>query len=132
MSITLTVGATSINLNPDLFWVDENDWHPVEQTSTRTITGALTVQTAARIAGRPITLQPEDDRSGATSLATLTQLRNWAAVPGQVLELTLRGVSRSVIFRHHDGAAVEARPWIHYSDVQTGDWYFTTIRFMEI
>ena len=132
MSITLTVGATSINLNPDLFWADENDWHPVEQTSTRTITGALTVQTAARIAGRPITLQPEDDRSGATSLATLTQLRNWAAVPGQVLELTLRGVSRSVIFRHHDGAAVEARPWIHYSDVQTGDWYFTTIRFMEI
>ena len=132
MSITLTVGATSINLNPDLFWTDENDWHPVEQTSTRTITGALTVQTAARIAGRPITLQPEDDRSGATSLATLTQLRNWAAVPGQVLELTLRGVSRSVIFRHHDGAAVEARPWIHYSDVQTGDWYFTTIRFMEI
>ena len=132
MSITLTVGATTINLNPDLFWVDENDWHPVEQTSTRTITGALTIQTAARIAGRPITLQPEDDRSGATDITTLTQLRNWAAVPGQVLELTLRGVSRSVIFRHHDGAAVEARPWIHYRDVQTGDWYFATIRFMEI
>lgn len=132
MSITLTVGATTIALNEDLFWVDENDWHPVEQTSERTITGALVVQAAGRVAGRPITLQPEDDRSGATSLATLTQLRNWAAVPGQVLELTLRGVSRSVIFRHHDGAAVEAKPWIHYSDVQTGDWYFATIRFMEI
>lgn len=132
MSITLTVGATTINLNPDLYWSDENDYHPVEQTAERTITGAMVVSAAARIAGRPITLQPEDDRSGATDLTTLTQLRNWAAVPGQVMELTLRGVSRSVIFRHHDGAAVEARPWIHYSDVQTGDRYFATIRFMEI
>ena len=132
MSITLTVGATTIALNADLFWSDENDWHPVEQTAERTITGAMVVSASARVAGRPITLQPEDDRSGATSYATLTQLRNWAAVPGQVMELTLRGVSRSVIFRHHDGAAVEARPWTHYSDVQTGDWYFATIRFMEI
>jgi len=132
MSITLTVGATTINLNPDLLWNDENDWHPVEQTSQRTVTGALVVSAASRVAGRPITLQPEDDRSGATDLTTLTQLRNWAAVPGQVMELTLRGVSRSVIFRHHDGAAVEARPWVHYSDVQTGDLYFATIRFMEI
>lgn len=132
MSITLTVGATTINLNPDLYWADENNWHPVEQTAQRTITGAMVVSAAARVAGRPITLQPEDDKSGATDVTTLAQLRNWAAVPGQVLELTLRGVSRSVIFRHHDGAAVEASPWIHYSDVQTGDWYFATLRFMEI
>lgn len=132
MSITLQVGATTINLNPDLFWSDENDWHPVEQTAERTITGALIVSASARVAGRPITLQPEDDSSGATSLTTLSQLRNWAAVPGQVMTLTIRGESRSVVFRHQDGAAIEARPWIHYSDVQPGDWYFATIRFMEI
>lgn len=132
MSITLTVGATALPLNEALYWADENDWHPVEQTAERTITGAMVVSASARVAGRPITLRPEDDRSGATDLATLTQLRNWAAVPGQVMELTLRGVSRSVIFRHQDGAAVEARPWTHYTDVQSGDWYFATIRFMEI
>lgn len=132
MSITLSVGSTTAVLNPDLFWSDENDWHPVEQNVERTITGALVIQSSARVAGRPITLQPEDDRSGATTLETLEQLRNWAAVPGQVMTLTLRGQSRSVIFRHHDGAAIEARPWIHYSDTQPGDWYFATIRLMEI
>ena len=132
MSITLAVGATTVTLNPDLFWEDENDWHPVEQTSERTITGALVVQAGARIAGRPITLKPEDDSSAVTSLTDLAQLRNWAAVPGQELTLTLRGVSRSVIFRHHDGAALEARPWIHRSDVQSGDLYLATIRLMEI
>lgn len=132
MAITLAVGGTSINLNPDLFWDDENNWHPVEQSAERTITGALVVQVGSRIAGRPITLTPEDDNSGVTSVAVLEQLRNWAAVPGQVLTLTLRGVSRSVIFRHHDGSAIEARPWIHRSDVQSGDWYLATIRLMEL
>lgn len=132
MTISLAVGATTVTLNPDLYWEDENNWHPVEQTSERTITGAMVVQAAAKIAGRPITLRPEDESSAATSQADLEQLRNWAAVPGQVLTLTLRGVSRSVIFRHHDGAAIEARPWIHRSDVQSGDLYLATVRLMEI
>ncbi|MEY4932353.1 MAG: hypothetical protein RLZZ403_673 [Pseudomonadota bacterium] len=131
MSITLSDGTTAVTLNPDLFWADEHDWHPVEQKEERTITGALVISSALRVGGRPITLQPEDDTSGATSLATLTQLRNWAAVPGQQLTLTLRGVTRTVIFRHQDGG-LNATPWIHYSDVQSGDWYFATIRLMEI
>lgn len=132
MSVTLTVSTTTVTLNPDLFWEDENDWHPVEQSSDRTITGALIVQVAERIAGRPITLKPEDDASGATEHTDLEQLRNWAAVPGQEMTLTIRGESRTVIFRHHDGAAIEARPWVHRSDVQSGDWYLATFRFMEI
>lgn len=132
MTITLVVDATTVTLNPDLLWEDEHNWHPVEQTSERTITGALVIQAGTKTKGRPITLKPEDDSSAATSLADLTQLRNWAAVPGQVLTLTLRGVSRSVIFRHHDGSAIEATPWIHRSDVQSTDWYLATIRLMEI
>ena len=132
MTITLAVGATTVTLNPDLYWADEHNWHPVEQTSERTITGALVVQAGTKTKGRPITLQPEDESSAATSLTDLTQLRNWAAVPGQELTLTLRGVSRTVIFRHHDGSAIEARPWVHWSDVQSTDWYLATIRLMEI
>ena len=132
MTISLSVGLTTVQLNPDLFWEDENNWHPVEQTSERTITGALVVQVAERVAGRPITLRPEDDSSGATELTDLEQLRNWAAVPGQQMTLTIRGESRTVIFRHHDGAAIEARPWVHRSDVQSGDWYLATFRFMEM
>lgn len=132
MTISLSVGLTTVQLNPDLFWEDENNWHPVEQTSERTITGALVVQVAERVAGRPITLRPEDDSSGATELTDLEQLRNWAAVPGQQMTLTIRGESRTVIFRHHDGAAIDARPWVHRSDVQSGDWYLATFRFMEM
>ena len=61
MSLTLADVSTTLALNPDLYWSDENNWHPVDQTADRTITGALIVQAAARVAGRPVTLEPQDD-----------------------------------------------------------------------
>lgn len=131
MSITLTDGTTTLDLNPDLRWTDEDNWHPVQQAVQRTLTGALDIQSAAMIKGRPITLEPENDDSAWTTSSAVVQLRNWAAVPGQVLTLTLRGVSQSVIFRHQDGG-LEARPVVHYRDRHTSDFYLVTVRLMEI
>lgn len=130
-AITLAVGGTSVTLHPDLYWSDENDWHPVEQSAQRTITGALVVSTHQRVGGRPITLQPIDDASAWMPRATVEQLRNWAAVAGQELTLTLHGVARTVIFRHHDGAAVEATPIVHFDEMESTDWYVVTLRLME-
>lgn len=132
MSITLTDGVTPVTLHPDLLWSDEFTWDPVEQNSTRTITGAQVLQTAHRVAGRPITLQPEDDRSGWMTRSVVEQLRNWSAVPGKVLQLTLRGVTRNVVFRHQDGAGIEAKPVVHFSEMDNGDHYLVTVRIMEI
>lgn len=132
MSITLTDGTDTVTLHPDLYWNDEANWHPVEQTVERTITGALIVSVAERIGGRPITLQPEDDSSAWMTREVVEQLRNWASVPGQELTLTLRGTARTVMFRHHDGDAIEATPVVHYNDVVDGDWYRCTIRLMEL
>jgi hypothetical protein len=61
----------------------------------------------------------------------LSTLRSWAAVAGRVMNLTIRGVSRSVVFRHHDGSAIEATPIVHYSDVQSADFYLVTLKFQE-
>lgn len=130
--ITLSDGTTTLTLHPDLLWSDENNWHPVEQTVQRTITGAVIVSVGARIKGRSITLQPEDQSSAWMSRTTIEALRNWAAVPGKQMTLTLRGIAYSVIFRHHDGQAVDATPIIHYNDVEASDWYSITLRFMEV
>ena len=102
------------------------------QSVNRSITGGLIVQPATRVRGRPITLEPEDDSTAWMPRAAVDQLRNWAAVPGKELTLTLRGVTSTVIFRHHDGGAIEANPILHYSDVEPGDWYSVTVRLMEI
>lgn len=129
--ITLSDGTTTLTLDPDLLWSDEDNWHPVQQNVQRTITGALDVQVAAMNKGRPITLEPEDDSSAWMQSATVEQLRNWAAVPGQQLILTLRNETRNVIFRHQDGG-LEARPVVHYRDRTPTDWYLCVVRLMEI
>lgn len=133
MSITLTRTDTSATctLHPDLMWSDENAWAPVEQAVARTITGALDIQVAGRIAGRPITLEPENDSSAWMPRSDVDTLRNWAAVPGLAMTLTVHGVTRDVIFRHQDGG-FEATPVVHWRDVQSGDWYLCTIRLMEV
>jgi hypothetical protein len=131
MSITLAYSTTTLTLPDDYFWQDENAWHPVEQTAQRTITGSVVISAAQRLGGRPITLQPLDDSTAWMPYSMLSTLRSWAAVAGRVMNLTIRGVSRSVVFRHHDGSAIEATPIVHYSDVQSADFYLVTLKFQE-
>ena len=131
MSITLADEDTSITLNPDLFWSDEYAWNPVAQAADRSITGANIIQSAALLSGRPITLECQDVSSGWTSRAQVDALRNWAAVAGKRMTLTLRGVVRTVIFRHQDGG-FEARPVLHYRDMVAQDFYLVTVRLMEV
>lgn len=130
--ITLADGTTTIELHKDLLWNDEFQWNTVEQSEQRTITGALVISASDKIGGRPITLQPEDASSAWMTRATVAALRNWAAVKGKVMTLTLHGTAYSVIFRSQDGVAVEAEPVAHYNDVDDDDWYLVTLRFMEL
>lgn len=133
MSITLSDGTNTVELDHDLFWSDEHNWHPVEQTMQYTLTGAAIVQVAQRQAGRPITLEPEDDSSAWMTRGEVAILRNWAAVAGKEMTLTLRGAARPVLFRHQDGG-LDARPVQHFrdGDQADSDWYRCTIRLMEI
>lgn len=129
--ITLFDGTDTITLHADLLWSDETAWNPVEQTFSRTIYGNGIVQTSPRVGGRPITLESEDGASAPHSREIVDQLRNWAAVPGKEMVLTLGGQTYDVIFRHQDGG-FEAAKWIHYSDVLPEDIYLVIVRLMEI
>lgn len=133
MSLTLTSGGTTVELDPDLFWSDEFAWQAVQQQVGYSLTGSLIVQQGTMQAGRPVTLVPEDDSSAWMSRAVVEQLQAWANTPLLTLTLAgLRGSSRSVSFRQQDGAAVEARPVLHFSDVDPDDNYRVTLRLMEI
>ena len=131
MSITLSDGVETLTLHKDLLWSDETRWNPVEQTAKRTVTGAMVVQAGTRVGARPITLEPEDDKSAPHSRVTVDKLRNWAAVPGKEMVLTLDGVEYEVIFRHQDGG-FEATKWIHYDNVLPADIYLVVIRLMTL
>jgi hypothetical protein len=136
MSITLAAttvgGPVNLTLNPDLRWVDEHDWEPVVQGEKRSVTGAMIIQPRALTAGRPITLQPDEDRSAWMTRAVLLQMRNLAAVPGQVMTLTINGQAYSVVFRRSDGSAIEAEPIAHYNTPDAADWYRVTAKFLTL
>ncbi len=134
-TITLSDGTTTLTLDPDLYWADEFDWFSVEQAVERGLTGALIIQTASRVKGRPITLAPSDDAAAWMPRATLTQLAAWESSPALTLTLNLRGTVFTVAFRRHDGAPFEARPVEFVADPlpgDVGDWYLTTIRLIEV
>lgn len=130
---TLSDGTASVDFSDDLTWTDEYEWHPINQTAQRTITGALIVSSSALVGGRPITLEPDDQGPWHTR-AQVYALRNLAAVPGKTLTLTLRGQNYNVIFRHQDtnSAAVDAKPIIPFNAPIDTDYYKVTIRLMEI
>ena len=128
---TLTVGSTAVTLSDDLQWADEFAWFGVEQNTERSITWALIVQAASLTGGRPITLAPDTDQAGWIQRADLDQLKTWAAVVGQQMSLVYRGASHTVVWRHQD-TAIDATPVVPFSDVQSGDHYHITLRFMEL
>lgn len=137
MAIALTytpaVGApVTVSLPEALNWVDEYTWSPVEQTKTYTTTGALLIETGLKQSGRPITLEGAEDRTWCTR-ALVDQLHAWAATPGIVLALTLRGEARNVTFDHERGA-LQGLPLLFFSDgsIQSTDWYVPTLRFLEL
>lgn len=135
MSITLTVGATVLDLDPDLTWSDQRAWNPVRQTVERGLTGAVILHTGALLKGRPITLQNEENSGWATMTKTVVdQLDTWAAVPGLTGQLEYRGVTYDVVFRHggEGSPAFEATPVTYYRDEQAYDYYLCIIRLMEI
>lgn len=132
MAITLSDGGQPVTLHPDMFWSDEASWHPVEQALQRTVTGALIVSAAARIAGRPITLQSIDENSAWVQRPVVDALRNWAAVPGKVFTLSLHGQTFEVIFRHHEPPAFDATHVKFQREAESSDWFTVALRLMEI
>lgn len=130
MAITLSRGGVTLTLPDALDWSDEWAWTPVEQSSERSVTGALIVDVGVKQGGRAITLEGSEDAAWIRRGDLLT-LQQWAALPGEVLTLHLRGVDRPVIFDHERGA-MEASPIVFFADPLDDDFYRVTLRFIEV
>lgn len=129
---TLTHETTTINLSDDVLWVDEFEWNPVEQSVERTLSGGLIVDSSEVLGGRSITLEPPDDSSAWTKYEDVLKLNLLARTPGLVMQLTFRGITRDVMFRHQDRDPVSAKAVVVYSDPAATDPYLVTIKLMEI
>lgn len=129
--ITLSFETTVLQLPLNLDWTDEFSWSPVQQSTERSITGALIVDAANGASGRQITLEGSIETTWTTR-ATLETLRQWAAVAGRAMTLTLRGTPRTVIFDHERGALDGVEPLVFFADPLPDDRASVTLRFLEI
>lgn len=131
MAITLTDGVSPVTLPDDIFWEDEFSWSAVQQNVQPTLSGAICVEVGTLQAGREITLKSGSNFAWI-SRATLDQLNAWKAIAGKVLTLTIRGVARNVIFRHHQGDPLNAEMVLYHSSPAAGDYYTVGIKLMEV
>ncbi len=131
-TITLAHAGTTLALSDRLDWTDEFDWHPVEQATAYSTTGALLIDVATRQAGRPITLQGTDTQAWMRR-ADMLQLAALAAIPGAQLTLVLRGTARQVVFDHAQGGFSAQPVWrLLDGEIDAELLYRPTLRFLEI
>lgn len=120
-----------IVLPDDLLWVDEFDWSPVTQSMALTLTGALLVESAVQLAGRPITLVGGQDY-GWTTRAVVVALKAKAANPVIEMVLTLNDYRQFNVIFNHAQTAIEARDLQGYNAPDDDDHYTLTLRLLEI
>lgn len=120
----------NISIPSGLVWVDEFDWTDAESVAEYSIAGALLIDAGTRLAGRPITLQGEED-AGWIDRSVLLAVQALAADPGATFP-----------FVHHDGRAftvafapgepITARS-LARPELPPSDWpYVATIRLIEV
>ena len=122
-------------LPDDLLWTDEHAWTPAVASVAYSLTGALVVESATRLAGRPVTLTGAIDMAWVTR-SVLTTLYAWAGVaPTDTagrFELTRRdGRVFTVAFRHAD-TPIEAEPVLGFPAQAESDLYRLTLRLMAL
>ena len=119
-------------LLPDgLVWTDEFATQQVSQTVRRTLDGSVVVFYGELRAGLPITLESEPD-AGWLTRAQIEALALRASSPGGVYTLSLRDQTWTVMFRHQDAPAFEAKPLVSVANPQAGDFYIATLKLMTV
>lgn len=117
------VGLDGVPLPNDLIWVDEFDWNPIKQNQTRSLSGALIIETGIKKGGRQITLQGGKNYG----LATREKVK--------VLQTKLSKSNMSLTL--YDGQAfivnlkqIEAKPLIDYSTPLDSDLYTLQLKMV--
>lgn len=113
----------------DLLWTDEFNWNPVERATEYSLSGALVVDVGERLAGRPITLESQDD-GGWVPRSTLVSLYAMAGNKTLAIVLTLGdGRTFNVSFAE---PPFEAEQVIGYSDPVDATWYRLKLNLIEV
>lgn len=125
----------TVLLEDGFLFSDEFAWKPIEQNQEYAVDGTLIVQEGKKKSGRPITLLSKTDNQGWIKRSVLSIIQDWSALQDEqftlVFEYPHDTRQFNVIFNHAEGA-IEADPVKGFPTVSDGDYYRTTLRFIEV
>ncbi|WP_180089450.1 MULTISPECIES: hypothetical protein [unclassified Acinetobacter] len=125
----------AIELSDELLWVDEFSWSKVASNDSEyTIAGALIVEQSEKLAGRPITLERPDDKTGWAKRGIVKTLHEWANLKGQRFRLTFeRGGSRSFTVMFKTSQPLKSEPVKGFVGTNSDDeLWFCNLNFIEV
>lgn len=135
MQLVNNANGSAIALPNELLWDDEFDWSAVTSANSYTLSGSIIVDTATKLAGRPITLIYPDKEMGWITRATLRLLKDWCDVESTTMTLKLEypNDSRSfnVRFRTNE-KAIEAEPVKGFPGHSDTDLFRAKLRLMVV
>lgn len=123
-----------IDLPYDLYPVDEFNYSKVTSNQKYALDGTLIVQTAIKKAGKPITLQADEDLAHVTR-ATLSILLHWAEIENLKMwyERELNGqIQQTLVSFNHQSNPIEARPVKGFNSPNADDWFHVKINLIEV
>ncbi len=130
----LSDGTTELVLPDALAWTDEA-WSPERVSVERSLTGALILQSATLLGGRPITLASPAPDTGVVPWETRQTLLAWTQVPD--LEMTLNladGTEHTVAFRYEGDTSPLS--FVGLGELPgrrgPGTWWSLTLRLIEV
>lgn len=134
MAEQITLGP--VTLPVDMEWTDEYRWSPILTSQEYTLSGALLIESAEKLAGRPVTLAGQIDGNTGFALvtrATVDALMALLDPPGQTWPLTLADDRViNVGFRGDVEQPIEAAAQKHIVPHVPEDLYTVIIRLQEI
>lgn len=127
----LTTNQT-IELDAGLMWSDEFAWSSVEMATSRSLSGALIIETAVKQGGRPLTLSNSDDCNWCDRQTLLT-LQGWCNTPACALLITLQnGGTHTVTPDCTNGNALTAKPITELPSFDDADEFNISLKLLEI
>lgn len=120
----------TVRIHRGMVWIDEHDWVPVEKAMEYSLTGALLVDAAVRQAGRPITLQAEQD-AGWIARSVLQDLQALASVPDGTYAFT-HADGREFLVMFAPGDPLQAVPVARPELPPDTHPYIATVRLIEV
>jgi len=119
----------TLELPPEILWIDRYKWSSVFQGDVTTLGGKLIVQAIARTNGRPVTLSATSNQ-GWLTLSQVEALTALASVPGQHYLFEYGTFSATIVFNHSNPPALDLEPLVNGSE--PSDFHLGTIKLITL